>query len=422
MQMRGLVCGCVLGLVSAACGGGDPSTDDDAAPGATFPGEVAAAAIADHVTVVRSNYADVVAGALALQVAVEAFVAAPSAESHRAAKDAWIAARLPYGASEAFRFYDGPIDDPEDGLEGFINAWPLDENYIDYTRDEPEAGLINDVTGTPELDAEVLRGANEAQGEKAISTGYHAIEFLLWGQDDPTPGTGAGKRTHTDFLPAEQGGTASHHDRRGVYLTTVTAMLVEDLERVALAWDPGEPESFAATFGVVASDPTTEPDARKEAIGKLLRSLGSMAKAELSGERMTVAYKNRSEEDEHSCFSDNTAPDLLGNGVGIQNVWLGRYGSYDGVGLDDIVRALDPAVADTATKDIEASVSKLEALVTLQNQGTPIDVILQAEDGRPERTAMLEAIQSLKQVAEDIERCATVLGLSISLEQPSDTL
>jgi putative iron-regulated protein len=386
-----------------------------------FPTALSERALTDYKQVVHLNYQDALSAARNLQTAIEAFVAAPSAAGQDAAKQAWIAARLSYGPSEAFRFYDGPIDNPETGPEGLINDWPLDENYIDYTRDDPTAGIINDPNGVPVIDGDVLARANEAQGEKAISTGYHAIEFLLWGQDDLVPGTGAGKRPYTDYLPPEQGGTAQNQARRGTYLVAAAQLLVRSLSTVDAAWTPGQ-DNYAASFGVKASDAANQPDAHKEAIGNMLRSIGSLAKAELSGERMTVAYKNRDQEDEHSCFSDNTSSDLHGNGLGLQDVWLGRYGSFDGVGVDEVVAAVDSTLAAKTTADIATSVDKLQVLVGLQNTGTPLDVIIASADGSPGRVAMLQAIQALKLVGTDVEQIAARLGLSIQLEQASEEL
>src|SRR5688572_27291091 len=154
----------VLTTLLAGCGS---DSDDE-----KFSSATAETVIADYKRLVRLNYAEVIEKAEALQEAVDDFVATPSASRQQAAKDAWIAARAPYGPSEVFRFYDGPIDNPEDGPEGLINAWPLDENYIDYTRDDAQAGLINDTAGVPQLTAEVIESANEAEGEAAISTGY----------------------------------------------------------------------------------------------------------------------------------------------------------------------------------------------------------------------------------------------------------
>lgn len=408
-----------LGLVLLACSSDDTSGGGNGTPQTgTFPEEIATKAISDYSKNVYASYDDALTAAKALQTAVDAFVANPNQASFDAAKKAWVDARVPYGPTEAFRFYEGPIDNAETGLEGRINAWPLDEFEIDYTRDTATSGLVNDLSVT-DLSKDVIAEANEKKGEKSITTGYHAIEFLLWGQDDMTPGTGAGKRPFTDFV---DGGTASNQARRRTYLKNVTDLLVEDLETTRAQWEPGKAGSFGAKFGVEASDPATEPNAKKEAIGKLLGSIGSMAKAELSGERMTVPYKNRSEEDEQSCFSDTTATDMLGNGVGIENVWLGRQRSTDGVGLDEVVKAVDPALAEKTTADLADAVGKLRKLESLQRAGTPIDVILQAPDESEGRKAMLDAIRALKVVADDTEKAASALGLSITLEAPSQEL
>src|SRR4051812_44997617 len=95
-----------LALSLVACGG----SDGDSSAG--FPTDKVGQAVTAYKQVVTLSYADVLSTASALQVAVEAFVAAPSQATQHAAKTAWIAARLPYAPSEAFRFYDGPIDNP----------------------------------------------------------------------------------------------------------------------------------------------------------------------------------------------------------------------------------------------------------------------------------------------------------------------
>ena len=409
VSLRAFVC-----VALVAC---SSSSTSDAPKEGAFPDAVAQRAVADAKKNALVGYDEALTAAKALQAAVDTFVATPTEASFEAAKKAWIAARVPYAPTEAHRFYDGPIDAPEDGPEGRINGWPLDENEIDYTRDAPEGGLVNDLTVT--LTKDFIAAQNEKKGDKAITTGYHAIEFLLWGQDDAKPGTGPGKRPYTDFV---DGGTHANQARRRTYLANVTALLVEDLQKVRDAWDPSKPDAFVTKFGVAPTDPAAQPDATKEVVGKLLRAMGSMAKAELSGERMTVAFKNRSEEDEHSCFSDTTATDMFGNGVGVQNVWLGKWGNADGVGLDEVVGAVDPALATKTTADLAAAVSKLRRLDELQAAGTPIDVILQAPDESEGRTAMLEAIRALKLVGDDVEKAATALGLGVELEKPSEEL
>ena len=399
--VRTVAASALFSVCIAACGDESNDPSKSASDALAKAGPVAE----QYAKNVYANYAACLDKARALKTAVDAFVAAPSAATQQAAKEAWIAARVPYGPSEVYRFYGGPIDDETTGPEGAINAWPLDENFIDYTRDDGTAGIINHPELFPELTKDVIRGQNELGGEKNISTGYHAIEFLLWGQDseDPTTKT-AGTRPFTDYLTT--GGTASHQDRRGEYLKLVTEMLVEDLEALTKAWEPSA-DNYAKTF---VSDP-------KDAVTKMLSGMGSMANAELSGERMTVAYKNRGQEDEHSCFSDTTNGDILGNFVGIQNVYLGKYETTDGPGLDDLVKALDPALDAQMKSELDEAAAAVNAL-----QSVPFDYAIVSADGTAERQNVLKAIQAIKKTASTIVQIGQVLGVEFKLEEPSEDL
>lgn len=347
------------------------------------------------------NYVECRDKARALQRAIDAFVATPSATTHEEAKAAWIAARVPYALSEAYRFYGGPIDD----IEGEINAWPLDENFIDYTRDDTDAGIINHPELVPEITKAAIARKNEEGGEKNIATGFHAIEFLLWGQDTDEPeAKTAGKRPYTDYLTT--GGTAKNQARRGQYLKVVAELLADDLEKVAAAWEPGK-ENYATTF----------PVSPRDAITKMLTGMGALANAELSGERMTVAYKNRGQEDEHSCFSDTTDADLLGDFVGIQNVYLGKYGESDGPGIDELVHAVDPALDTQMKSDLDAGVAALQAM-----QSVPFDLAIASPDGSLERRNVLEAIKAVKKTANTVVLIGQKLGANFKLEEPSQPL
>jgi putative iron-regulated protein len=354
---------------------------------------------------VHANYQEALTTAQALKIAIDNFVASPSQATQDAAKTAWVAARKPYGPSEVYRFYGGPIDDEKTGPEGEINAWPLDENFIDYTRDEPTSGIINKPDLVAEITKEAIKGKNEEGGEKNIATGYHAIEFLLWGQDDTDAlKKTQGQRPFSDYLTT--GGTASNQARRGTYLKLVAEILVEDLQAMVDAWAPGG-QNYAKTF---AAD-------KKEAVTKMLTGMGSLANAELSGERMTVAYKNKGQEDEHSCFSDTTNADLLGNFTGIQNVYLGKYGTNSGAGLDTLVKAVDPQLDTTMKADLDAAAAALQAM-----QSTPFDTAIASADESPERGNVLKAIQAIKKVANDVVTIGQKLGVTFKLEEPSETI
>ena len=361
---------------AGACGGGDGELAD------------APPVIDGYVAIVRASYGDTLSTATALRVAVDAFVAAPSPTTLEAAKTAWLAAREPYGQTESYRFYDGPIDNPETGPEPRINSWPLDEAYIDYVSGSPMAGIINSPSLYPAISKELIAGRNEQGSEDNISTGYHAIEFLLWGQD--TSPTGPGARPHTDYLTG-----FPNHDRRGQYLKAVTGLLVDDLTAVVDAWVPGAPYE---------ADLRAAPE---EALRRMLQGMGALSGAELSGERMTVALDNRDQEDEHSCFSDNTHRDLRANALAIQNVYLGRYGQVDGPGLDVLVAARDAALDTKMKEQLEASLAAIAAIPI------PFDQAIAGDTGRAKVLAAVRALQAQTQTLVEI---ATLFGIKINLE------
>ncbi len=335
--------------MAAGCGSDDGAADAPTTTVAGAGGEAelalgdddALAAATTYADVVFAAYDDNVEAATELQGLVAEFVAAPTQEGLDAARTQWLAARDLYGPTEVFRFYDGPIDDPDTGPEGQINAWPLDEAYIDYVDDDPEAGIVNDTAGVPEITTDVLVEANEAGGETNISTGWHAIEFLLWGQDANEDGPG--DRPVTDYT------TAANADRRGTYLTLLTDLLVSDLTSVRDQWEP-EAGSFRETF---LADPG-------QAVANILRGMGALSAGELAGERMAVPYETKDAEDEHSCFSDNTLADIVNNARGIELAYTAAYDGVDGTSLSDVVADADADLDADLRERLAANVAAAE--------------------------------------------------------------
>ena len=129
-------------------------------------------------------HSDTLAAAKAMQTAISAFTSQPSAATLAEARKTWLAAREFYGQTEAFRFYGGPIDN-DNGPEGRINAWPMDESFVDSVQGKASAGLVNNRKFV--ISKKNLSAQNERGGEENIATGWHAIEFFLWGQDVRKP-------------------------------------------------------------------------------------------------------------------------------------------------------------------------------------------------------------------------------------------
>lgn len=370
-------------LVLPACAEDDPS-----GPARPLTSDEAAPVVENYASLVLANYSDALTSAEALRTAVSAFTASPSASTQDAAKQAWLAARDPYGQTEAFRFYDGPIDNPDNGPEGQINAWPMDESYVDYVVDAPESGIINDTSVA--ISKEMLISLNEVGGEENVATGYHAIEFMLWGQD--LSDTGAGERSFEDFV---DGGAQPNPDRRRAYLDAVAELLVDDLTAVRAAWESPFREEF------VAFDPET-------AIQNMMRGIGTLAGGELSEERMNVAYDTKLQEDEHSCFSDNTHNDILNNFLGIKNVYLGQYGSVSGPGIHALVEARDPDLADEIERHLAETETAIRAIPP------PFDQAIQGSDSDPGRTAVASAVDSLRELADLLVEAAALMDITLN--------
>ncbi|HRK37982.1 MAG TPA: imelysin family protein [Burkholderiaceae bacterium] len=378
-----------------------PARAADVPKSATAAAAVSHAAVAQqYATLVHANYEDVLSTAKALQSAVDAFLAAPSAATQDAAKNAWLAAREAYGQTEAFRFYGGPIDSDK-GPEGRMNAWPMDESFVDSVKGKPNAGLVNNLKF--KITAKNLMAQNERGGEENIATGWHAIEFFLWGQD--LSETGPGERSFEDFVD----GKAPNADRRRLYLKTVTDLLVSDVDSLVKAWAPGVKTNYRAKF----------EKGGKESVRKMLVGLGSLSRGELAGERLEVALNSQDQEDEHSCFSDNTHRDAVTNAKGIQNVWLGTYKRVDGSvvsgpSLKDLVAVTDAALADKTTQQIAESVAAAEGIQA------PFDREIMGDKAAPGRQRIQKTIASLTQQSKDIVASASAVGIKkLTLVEPS---
>lgn len=352
--------------------------------------------IETYAEIVFANYEDALTQVVALKAAITEFLANPSDETLALARDAWLAAREPYGQTEVYRFYGGPIDDT-DGPEPLINAWPLDEVYIDYVEGNPDGGVINSPDAYPEITADLLVELNEQGAEENIATGFHAIEFLLWGQD--LSRETAGNRPYTDYT------TAPHADRRAQYLTIAADLLIEHLTEVTNEWTPDTTDNYRAEFLALAPD---------EAIQRILTGMGVLSKSELSGERMFTAYDNQDQEDEHSCFSDNTHRDIINNVIGIQNVYFGTYTRIDGTliegtGFDDVVALVDSALNDRMVTLMQTTSEQVNLI------SVPFDQAIIQPTSRP---AVLDAVFSLQDMGDLFAEIAIAMDISINTALP----
>ncbi|WP_278929129.1 imelysin family protein [Pseudomonas qingdaonensis] len=422
----------LLAIAISLAGCGDDK-DKAAAPQAAAPAaasttqasgavdEAAAQAVVKHYAeMVYAVYSDSLSTAKTLQTAVDAFLAKPDADTLAAARTAWVAARVPYLQSEVFRFGNTIIDD----WEGQVNAWPLDEGLIDYVDKSYEHALGNpaataniianteiqvgeDKVDVKDLTPEKLASLNELGGSEAnVATGYHAIEFLLWGQDLNGTGPGAGNRPASDYLQGE-GATGGHNERRRAYLKAVTQLLVNDLEEMVGNWKPAVADNYRATL-------EAEPVAN--GLRKMLFGMGSLSLGELAGERMKVSLEANSPEDEQDCFSDNTHYSHFYDAKGIRNVYLGEYTRTDGTklsgpSLSSLVAKVDPATDNTLKADLEATEAKIQVMVDHALKVAHYDQLI-AADNAAGNQIVRDAIAALVKQTGAIEQAAGKLGIT----------
>ena len=379
--------------------------------------------------IAEAAYADSLAAARNLSAAVDALVAKPNDETLGAARQAWIAARRPYQQTEVYRFGNAIVDD----WEGKVNAWPLDEGLIDYVdagygADNPEnpfytanvianpklsvGGREIDATEiTPALLAGELQEAGEIEAN--VATGYHAIEFLLWGQDLNGTDKGAGTRPATDFDTANC--TGGNCERRVAYLKAATALLISDLTEMADAWKEG---------GAARAELAEKGEAG--GLATILTGMGSLSYGELAGERIKLGLMLHDPEEEHDCFSDNTHMSHLDDVNGIRNVWFGAYegfggGSAKGAALKDLVAAKDQALADEVTAKLDASLAAFEAMRERAETVEAYDQMI--GEGNEEGNAVVQAaVDALVDQTRSIERVVATLGLDEIAFEGSDSL
>ncbi|MBU0779679.1 MAG: peptidase [Alphaproteobacteria bacterium] len=382
-----------------------------------------------YANIAAAGYADSLITAQALQTAVGALLDQPSEAALQAARTAWIAARVPYMQTEAYRFGNAIVDD----WEGRVNAWPLDEGLIDYVdatyggaTDENEFAVLNVVANPSftlsgeEVDASAITPAllqdtlQEADGVEAnVATGYHAVEFLLWGQDLNGTDAGAGDRPWTDYAAGDDC-TNGNCDRRGDYLRAVTDLLVTDLDEMAAAWADG-----GAARTTVLADETA-------GISAMLTGMGSLSYGELAGQRMKLGVMMNDPEEEHDCFSDNTHMSHYYDGLGVQNVYLGSYTRVDGStvsgpSLSDLIAQADPAIDAQLKTELEASVAALAVIRDKAEAGMAYDQML-ARDNTEGEALVMGAVDALVIQTRSIERAVAALDLNGIAVEGSDSL
>ena len=400
-----------------------------------------------YANIALANYGDTLKDAKSLKTAIDTFAKDPSEENLENTKKAWLKARESYGQTEAFRLSNGPID-AEDGwiaetygsLEGQINAWPLDENMIDYTIDakgEKTSGNIIDTEGSfnpggeestavdvTNITVDAIASLNENGGDANVASGYHAIEFLLWGQDQDysnflkdaiTNGAlQAGNRPLSDFT------SDKNAKRRLAYLQVASEKIINDLELVSSAWEKNVDGTKglyqAALRNQLKGENASKNIDSKEALKQIIAGLGVFIKSELANERIAVAVLTPSEEDEHSCFSDNTHRDIANNYLGFKNILTATYdGKKYGKSLLD---ALDKETKTRIEKQMASIEAKIKSINEVANTKEHFDY--QIRDESPQSKVIVKLKNELRKLGDEMVNVAAANKIKLSTDDVTD--
>ena len=386
------------------------------------------AVLEHYATMANAMYEDSLTAARDLRKAIDRLIDEPGEDTLQAAREAWKAARIPYQQSEVYRFGNAIVDD----WEGKVNAWPLDEGLIDYVAASygaeseenpayranivasPSVAFAGETIDARVIDKALLEALHELGGVEAnVTTGYHAVEFLLWGQDLNGTGPGAGQRPASDFDPANC--SWGNCDRRAAYLKAATDLLVDDLAWMTAQWAPGG----GAREGLLEG-------AAEKGLAAIVTGMGSLSYGELAGERMKLGLLLHDPEEEHDCFSDNTHYSHYYDALGIRNVYLGEYRRIDGTvvkgpSLSDLVAAAAPDVDSALRGQLDATIAAMEAIVKSAEGGEAYDQMI-AEGNGAGNARVQAAIDALTAQTGGIERAVAALQLAKVAFEGSDSL
>ena len=225
-----------------------------------------------------------------------------------------------------------------DGPEGQINAWPMDEAYVDYVDGNRAAGHRQRHRRAPDDHAPTcIVEANEQGGETNISTGWHAIEFLLWGQDRSK--TGPGARPASDYT------TRAQRRPPRQYLRLATELLRADLRACATP-GPSTGGNFRAAF-LADPDSALRPDHPRHRRADARRA-GRRADGRRARERATRRTSTRASATTRTPTSSTTS-----RGSAMSTSPSSR--ASRGPSLDSLVADRDPELPTSCAPQIDGS-------------------------------------------------------------------
>lgn len=279
-----------------------------------------------------------------LHQAALALQADPTEANLVAAREAWKKARAPWELSESHLL--GPVKDQE--LDPALDSWPVERNDLDKV-------LASDVT----LDQAFIKA------QQPTLKGFHVIEYVLY------------SNTAASLTP-----------RKLTYLTSLTGEFKANTVALRQAWEPANGNFFKQYVSPEAGGAFGSHDV---AFAETLHAMAEICEEVANGKIETpLAAADPTQEESH--FSGNSLADFRNNMVGVQNMYLGRNGNRQGLGLTNLVAAKNAEVDGRARTLIAQAIADLDAV-----PGTFEQAITQNPEALKKAQASIQAVRDILQ-------------------------
>ena len=269
--------------------------------------------------VVIPTYHDLDAAAGALGGAVAALRDDPTDATLHAARDAWVAARVPWEASEGFLF--GPVD--FEGYDPALDSWPVNRTDLDKV-----------LAGDDALSAEYVNNLKDEE------KGFHTIEYLLFGE--------GGGKTPADFT-----------EREFEYLVASTAVLEQSASSLHDSWIPSGGNFVSKVVG--AGSGSDIYPSQESAVQEIVNGMIGICD-EVGPGKIGDPYNEQDPQLVESQFSHNSLEDFQNNMRSVRNAYTGDYGGSEGNGLDEFVAQHNGDLDSRLKSEIQAAIDEIAGI------------------------------------------------------------
>ncbi len=281
------------------------------------------------------GYLDLDNAAINLNIAIQNLNTNATEVNLTAAKTAWKNMRGVWEQCEGFLF--GPVEDND--YDPNMDTWPTDYVQMDSLLNSTNPLAIADI-----------------QNITLSLRGYHPIEYIIFGNH--------GNRT-----------AASITARQKQYMLSLSEDLKSTCHQLYLSWTVA-PTNFSNQV-INAGTINSLYSKKQEVYLAIVNSLIAICE-EVGEGKMKEPFDAMDPSIVESPYSGNSINDFRNNIIGLQNVYLGKYATNDGKGINDLVASKNIALDNKIQSQITAAISSFSN-ITMYYEDAIINQRLQCQ-------------------------------------------